>query len=195
VSKEDRAWALAATTDLAFRKAVIPKIAKLDIDNATLDDVVALFGEPAMYCWGNDTFQKGNLPRQYILSYPDHFDVYMRDGKIIELRYYNPGYIVRESLQVGSSLEDVLKVLGPPVETVEGKNNEFKDGVLYKDMNGWKGYCYYARADKGVRLFITDNKVAALHVTRSNYLEIVKSATTKPKIVDKTSAATQPTTE
>jgi len=134
-----------------------------------------------MYCWGDDAFQKGNLPRQYILSYPDRFDIFMRDGKIIELRYYNPGYIVQESLQVGSSLEDVLKVLGPPVETIEGKKNEFKDGILYKDIDGMKGNCYYGRVDKGVRLFIKDNKVVALYVTGSNYQQIVKSATTKPR--------------
>ena len=52
--------------------------------------------------------------------------------------------------------------------TVAGQPNEYKDGILYKDINGEKGYCYYGREDKNVRLFFWDYKVTAIYVTANN---------------------------
>ena len=40
-----------------------------------------------------------------------------------------------------------------PTETVTGQKNEFKDGVLYRDVDGQKGNDYYHRSDQKVRLF------------------------------------------
>ena len=38
-------------------------------------------------------------------------------------------------------------MLGPPKQTVTGKN-EYEDRVLYKDIDGRKGHCYYFLADQ-----------------------------------------------
>lgn len=38
------------------------KVDQLDIDTATLDDVIQIFGEPERYLWGNNTFTKDDLP-------------------------------------------------------------------------------------------------------------------------------------
>ncbi len=168
VSKKDQAWAKASTVDLNFRRLAIGKIPKLDINRATLKDVIQLFGKPAVYAWGNETFEENKLPDIYILGYPDHFDIFLNKGKIVELRYYNPGYKYK-SIEVGSSLEQVLEVLGPPTKTLTAQKNEFKDGILYKNVDGRTGYHYYARKDKGVRMFFTDNKVKALYVTSRNF--------------------------
>ena len=169
VSEDDRAWATAATDDPAFRQEVVGKLPKLDIDKATLQDVTDLFGEPRAYVWGSDTFKKEALPEHFILSYPDRFDIYMRGDHIVELRFYNPGYFLRDmEVQVGSALEDVVDLVGEPVETVMGKPNAWKDGVLYKDIDGRKGYCYYQRDDQNVRMFFADYKVNALYLTARN---------------------------
>jgi len=52
---------------------------------------------------------------------------------------------------------------------VQGENNKFEDGVLYKDIDGRKGHCYYARHDQDVRLWFLDYKIIAIYMTRSDY--------------------------
>jgi bla regulator protein BlaR1 len=155
-------------SDEQFRAAFPEKIQQLDIDTATLDKVIEIFGEPTQYVWGDKTFTKDSLPVNYILIYPDGFNVFMQGNSIVELRYFNPGYPVH-SVEVGSSLENVLEAVGQPAETVAGQPNGWKDGVLYKDIDGRKGFCYYHRADKSVRFFFLDYKVKALFETRSDY--------------------------
>ena len=127
------------------------KVAQLDIDTATLDDVIQIFGEPMKYSRGNKTFTKDNLPSTYIVDYPNGFRVVMSRGKISELRFEEPGaeYVFEGELRVGSLLDEVLEVIGQPTETVDGKAlpNIARDGVLYKDINGRRGYCYYSRRD------------------------------------------------
>lgn len=150
-------------------KELNAKIDQLDIDAATLDDVIRTLGEPIEYVWGDQKFTKDNLPSMYCVVYPHRFYVVMNGGKIEELRHHEPGYVFRGKLQVGSSLDDVLSVIGQPKETVEGKPNEWQDGVLYKDIDGRKGFCYYQRTDQKVRFFFADYKVSALYVTRSDY--------------------------
>ena len=154
-----------------FRRDFPEKIAKLNIDTANLDDVIRTFGQPIEYIWGNQSFDKKNLPRQYVVVYPYSFYVCIRGNQVIELRHEGPGtgYAFRDKLRVGSSLDEVLEVVGQPTKTVEGKKNWFEDGVLYKDIDGRKGYCYYGRADQNVRLFFSNYKVTALYVTRSDY--------------------------
>ncbi|MBA7480954.1 hypothetical protein ES707_16422 [subsurface metagenome] len=145
------------------------KVAKLDISTATLDDVVRIFGEPEKYLWGGKTFTKDNLPSTYILNYPNGFSVVMSRGQVSELRHTQSGYVFLGKLGVGSSLEKVLEVVGQPTETVVGQLCKYADGVLYKDIDGRKGYCYYGRRDQGARFFFYDYKVTALYVTRGDY--------------------------
>ncbi len=161
------------------------KVAQIDIGTATLDDVIRVFGEPEKYVWGNQTFTKDNLPSNYIAFYPGGFSVYMSGGQIRELRHTQPGYVFRGKLQVGSSLDEVLDAVGQPTQVVEGQPNEWKNDVLYKDIDGRKGYCYYGRADQGVRFFFGDYKVTALYVTRSDYQAGDVSPTDTKKIKPK----------
>lgn len=145
------------------------KVAQLDIDTATLDDVIRIFGEPTKYIWNRETFTKDNLPRIYIAQYPNEFSVVMDSGRVDELRFESPaaGYLFRKKIRVGSSLYEALKVMGQPKKTVVGQPNRFKDGVLYKDIDGNKGRCYYKPADQNVRVFLMNYMVTALYVTRS----------------------------
>lgn len=141
------------------------KVAQLDTATATLEDVIRIFGEPEKYFWGKETFTKDNLPSTYILDYPNGFSIVVSDGLVSELRHTKHGYVFRGELQVGSSLEEVLDVVGQPTETTIGQPCAYKDGVLYKDIDGKKGYCYYSRRDQRVRFFFMDYKVTALYVT------------------------------
>jgi hypothetical protein len=155
--------------DEEFTKQLPAKIKQLDIDTADLEEVKEIFGKPLKYVWGKKTFTEDNLPRQYILDYPSDFSVYMRGNKIIEIRHGDESsYIFRGKLRCGSTLDEVFEVLGHPEKIVKGKN-EYKNGVLYKDIDGRKGHCYYRRSDQNVRLWFSDYKIGAIYMTRSDY--------------------------
>jgi beta-lactamase regulating signal transducer with metallopeptidase domain len=134
--------------DLRFTREIAEKLAELDIDKATREDVITIFGKPLEYRWEQEVLKENDLPVRYVMCYPNRFEILVFADKVIEVRHHEPGYAFRDTLQVGSSLEEVLKVVGPPTTTIEGEPNAFKDGVLYKDIDGQKGYCYYARSDQ-----------------------------------------------
>lgn len=144
------------------------KVSQMDFNTANLDDVIRIFGEPEKYLWQRKTFTKDNLPSIYIAAYySNSLQIVMGGGKIIELRFerQDTGYVYQDKLKIGSPLDDAIEMLGKPTETVQGKPNKFKDSVLYRDIDGRKGYCYYSRADKNVRLFFGNYKVTALYLT------------------------------
>ncbi|MFC1677002.1 S8 family serine peptidase [Planctomycetota bacterium] len=147
------------------------KVAQLDIDRATVDDVIRIFGEPEKYFWGRETFTKDKLPRGYIAGYPNKFSVVIVAGRVSELRFESAktGYLFLDKIHVGSSLDEVLEVIGKSKETVVGASRRelTKDGVLYKDIDNRKGFCYYSRPDQGARFFFGNYKVSAIYVTRS----------------------------
>lgn len=138
-----------------------------DIENALFEDAVKAFGEPLAYRWGMEEFRKDNLPSQFIASYENGFRVVILNNQVIELRHEgNDGYIFEDSLKIGSTLDEALSVIGPPKETVTGKKIEGINNVLYKDIEGQTGFCYYAVRQKGIRVFFRDYRVIAIYLTR-----------------------------
>ncbi len=145
-------------------------IDQIDIDNDTPADIIKILGEPEKYMWDNQTFTKDNLPARYVMIYPIHLNVFVTNNYIVELRVEGPGdYIYGNALKFGSSLDEVIKTLGDPDETVTGKANKFKSNTLYKNIDGQDGYCYYAREDKNIRVWLRSNLVMAIYLTRSDY--------------------------
>ena len=155
------------------------KIAQLAKAGTEVGEVIRVLGEPKQYLWGNETFQKGNLPATYIMQYPGGVHIMVGDGQVRELRSEppGPGFAFHGRLRLGSSLDEVLQVVGPPTETVVGRKLEFQPGVLYKDIEGKKGDCYYARPEQHFRCFFTDNRVSALYLP---FGEEGDSSTAKP---------------
>jgi len=162
------AWA-SQPSDAEFARQLPAKIEQLDIDTADLEQVKEIFGKPAQYIWGKETFTEDDLPKQYILDYPSDFSIYMSENKIVELRHGDDSsYVFREKLRPGSTLDEVFEVIGYPKRIVQGENS-YKNGVLYKDIDGRKGHCYYGRYDQNVRLWFSDYKLVAIYMTRSDY--------------------------
>jgi beta-lactamase regulating signal transducer with metallopeptidase domain len=157
--------------DAGFASLLAERIARLDIDTAGPDEVRMLFGEPSRYVWGNQTFSADALPEtNYIMCYPCSFNVWLQKGRIMEIRHERGSqYAYRGTLRVGSTLQEALDLLGQPTETVAGQENEFKDGVLYRDIDGDTGHDYYHRSDQKVRVWFADDKVIAIYMTRSDY--------------------------
>jgi len=153
------------------RSDINKKIAQIDIDKATIEDVIRIFGEPIKYHWAGKSFTKDTLPSTYVAAYPDNFDIVFGNGKITELRFRGPkaGYVYQGKLKVGSSLDEVLEVVGQPTETVEGQTMPklAKDNVLYKNIGGRKGYCYYyySRKDHGVQFYFLNYNVTDMTLT------------------------------
>ena len=156
--------------DEEFTRKLPAKIRQLDIDTADLEQVKEIFGKPIRYIWGKETFTEGNLPKRYILYYPSSFRVFMSGNKIVEIRHESGfNYVFRNKLRFGSTLDEVFEVIGRPEKVVQGEENKFKNGVLYKDIDGREGHCYYGRYDQNVRLWFLDYKIIAIYMTRSDY--------------------------
>jgi tRNA A-37 threonylcarbamoyl transferase component Bud32 len=143
------------------------KIAQLSKSGTTVEEVIHLLGEPQQYRWGKEVFTKDSLPTGYLLQYPRGLQVLVNLGVVVELRSEEPGpgFTWQGKLRLGSTLDEVLQVLGPPSGTVAGKPLTFDPGVLYKDVDGDKGRCYYSRPDQHIRLFFRGYRVCALYLT------------------------------
>lgn len=156
--------------DPEFARLLQERVARLNIDSANADQVRAIFGAPLKYVWGDKTFTVDALPDYYIMSYPCGFSVFMTGDQIREIRHSrNSPYVYAGTLRIGSTMEEAIALLGEPTETVTGQKNEFKDGVLYRGVDGEEGAGYYHRSDQKVRLFFAGGKVIAIYMTRSDY--------------------------
>jgi hypothetical protein len=142
------------------------KIIQLSKPGTLVEEAIRLLGEPEAYCWGEQTFSRTNLPATYILRYPQGVEVMVSDGLVNELRSElpGPGFTWRGQLRLGSSLDEVLQALGPPSRTVVGQALDFAPDVLYKDIGGKPGRCYYSRPDQHIRLFFRGYRVCALYL-------------------------------
>ena len=63
------------------------KVAQINIDKATLDDVIRVFGEPQKYVWGEQTFTKDKLPEKYVAMYPAGLYIVFENNMLVELRF------------------------------------------------------------------------------------------------------------
>jgi hypothetical protein len=155
--------------DTEFAASLPTQILALDIDSADRNRVIELFGEPIRYIWGDKTFTADALPDNYIMSYPCGFSVWMRSNQIAELRHSGRSqYAYGGTLRIGSTLQEALDLLGQPDDVVVGKN-EYKDKVLYRNIDGDKGHCYYHRTDQNVRVWFANDKIVAIYMTRSDF--------------------------
>jgi len=131
------------------------RVAQLDVNSSTVEDVKLIFGKPLKYIWGRDEFAESELPSKYIAVYRRGMSVVIVNDHVHELRFEaeETGYLFKGKIHIGSSLDEVLDVLGQPKETVEGKPIGWKADVLYKDAEGKKGLCYYRSGQHNVRMF------------------------------------------
>jgi hypothetical protein len=142
------------------------RIAQLAKAGTRVEEAIRVLGEPKEYVWERERFAKDNLPATYILRYDKGVAVVISWGEVVELRSEGsgPGFSYRGQLRLGSSLDEMLKVVGSPSKTVTGQPLSFEKGVLYKDIDGEKGRAYYARPDKQIRCFFLKNRICALYI-------------------------------
>jgi subtilisin family serine protease len=155
-------------------KDINEKLAQIDINNATLEDVIKTFGSPKTYMWGDETFTKDNLPQTYVAFIERGFSVLIDNNMIGEIRFQcdeevedYTGYIYKDTVKIGSPMEDALEVLDTPEKVVSGEPCSYEEGVLYKDIDGVEGSGYYCLIKQGVRMFFDQGKVAAIYLMRT----------------------------
>jgi hypothetical protein len=86
----------ALPSDEEFDRRLPDMVARVDICNATLDDITRLFGEPAQYYIGTrgedrsgiQPVKRADVGRYaaYVMVYPADFSIFMMDGRIGERR-------------------------------------------------------------------------------------------------------------
>jgi RNA polymerase sigma factor (sigma-70 family) len=154
-------------------ESIDAKIVRLNKKGTTVEEAIQVLGEPQKYAMGTNAFAKDHLPQSYLLGYPRGIEVSIVREKVIELRSLKPGPgFTFRNLHVGSSLDEVLKEVGQPSKIVAGEtlawiSNPTKPdtsipGVLYKDLNGIKGFGYYRQPEQHLHFFFKDDKVIGL---------------------------------
>jgi hypothetical protein len=133
-----------------------------------VNDVVEILGEPESYFWYDREYTKDNLPEHYLMNYPEDLVIVMANNLIEEIRFHQAGFKIH-GLEVGLHLDETLAILGIPDSVVEGKKNSWDEGILFKDIEGQKGLCYYHSAIGEIkcRIFFTDYLISGLYFTRA----------------------------
>lgn len=162
----------------AAAETIDEKIERLSKPGTTVKDALHTLGEPEKYSLGTNTFKKNDLPSSYVMVYPKGVEVWADRGRVMQLRSLKPGpgFTHRGKLRLGSTLEEVLQEVGPPDKTIVGQPSKSilgqsltgDPGVLYQDLNGEKGFCYYWRPDQNVRFLFKGGKVIALLIDVAN---------------------------
>ena len=153
-------------------RATIPKdlvagIGQLDVGIATLQEVLARLGVPLSYVLANKDLDANDLPSQFAMIYPSDVQVIIVDDRVRRISIFRPGYLFRETIQVGTSMEEVFKVLGPPQRKVDGASyadvrriNE--DNILFDRLGGVAGNSLYRHKAEGVALRFRQGRVAQI---------------------------------
>ncbi len=150
-------------------KDVAARIDKLAVGSATRQDVIALFGEPLLYCQGKERFDASNLPSRFVMLYPGNVQVVISDDCVRSVTIVNPGYLFRSRIQVGDARENVFKVLEPPLKTMEVAGDfdirkVTKNPVFFQDAGGEAGNGYYRNEPEGVGLYFRQGKVMQIYL-------------------------------
>ena len=146
------------------------RIARLDIDRANHKDVIEQLGQPVSYVMGNNKLDPNNLPSRFAMLYPARVQVIVSADRVRALVFGLPGYLWRNKIEVGTPLQDVFTVLGPPGKTIENARGadigkaQLEDGSFYKDIDGVPGSSLYHVPSQGVSLYFTDNRVLQMTV-------------------------------
>lgn len=159
-------------------ESIDQKIARLSRPGTTARDVIRVLGEPEKYGAGQKIFFRDHLPASYQMVYTNAIQVWIMNGKVKELEALRPGpaFSFHGRLRLGSTLDEVLQEVGPPSDTITGQAASSVlgqslggyAGVLYQNLDGTSGYCYYWRPDQNVRFIFRNNTVVALLLDVNN---------------------------
>ena len=148
-------------------KELAARIDTLEIGSTTRQDVIARLGQPVSYVLGREHFDADNLPSRFVMIYPGNVQVIVSDDRVLRITILTPGYLFREAIQVGTSVETVFKVLGPPRKTFDNAdysdiNRVTEDNILFDRIDGVAGNSLYRNKAEGVALYFREGRVVQI---------------------------------
>ena len=162
---DERVFLVEPTPDMTeeFMKNINAKLASLDINTSSADDVIAVLGEPWAYRLRGEGLREDNLPEAYSMSYPGGFVVSIHLNQVTQWGLQQipgdetPGYVFSDSIQIGTTLEDVFAKLGSPTKVVEGFGGQGNRPAMHEDNTGYadmniderKGFCFSRHDSNG----------------------------------------------
>lgn len=153
--------------ETATPEELAARIDRLNIGSATQQDVVAELGEPVSYALGAEKLDVNDLPGRYAMIYPGGVHAVVIDDRLQRISISRPGYLYRGAIQVGTSMEEAFKVLGPPRKTIEGVayseiHGITEDNILLDRVNGVAGNALYRNEAEGLALYFRGGTVAQI---------------------------------
>ena len=100
----------------AFRAAFHDEEAFSLIDSATVKDILKRFGEPISIKDPIRIYTRLKLPTDtiYKMEYPSGVEFWMQGEKIFRIVFTKPDHFFHGKIQIGSSKDEALKIVGPP---------------------------------------------------------------------------------
>ena len=116
------------------------------------------------YVLGTEHLDANDLPSRFAMIYPGNVQVIVSDDRVLRITLFTPGYLFRDAIQVGASMEEVFEVLGPPRKTIDGAaysdiRGVTEDKVIFDQLNGVAGDGLYRNRAEGVTLYFRKGRV------------------------------------
>ncbi len=140
---------------------IIRELDNIKCNKATSKNIIDLYDKPTKVILCSD---RNNIHVNYM--YGELFLYFGNQDKLIEKRFLI-GFGITEikfayqgKIKLGSTLDEVLNYFGNPKTIIDGKPNDFQDDILYKNIDGKKGYNYICYKSKGIRIFFYEDKIS-----------------------------------
>ena len=136
-------------------------VEKVRAEGSTREAVLKVFGKPYRYSAGGKKFDENDLPRGYFMWYRAPYILFaVADDRVGEIHILNRGYVLENGLRVGSSLEDVVTVLGRKPEEVSGQRaSRGRPNVLFREPQGTPGTALMHLAEEPVLLMFRNDVI------------------------------------
>ena len=123
--------------------------------------MLKVFGKPYRYSAGGKKFDENDLPRGYFMWYRAPYILFaVANDRVGEIRVLNRGYVLKNGLRVGASLEDVAAALGRKPEEVGGQRaSRNRPNVLFREPYGTPDTARMYLADDPVLLLFRNDIV------------------------------------
>lgn len=139
-------------------------IEKVRAEGDTREAVLKVFGKPYRYSANGEKFDENDLPRGYFMWYRVPYILFaVASNRVGEVRILNRGYVLKNGLRVGSSLEDVATVLGRTPEEVSGQRaSRGRPNVLFREPYGTPGTAHMYLANEPVLVLFRNDVISQI---------------------------------
>jgi prepilin-type processing-associated H-X9-DG protein len=97
------------------------------LETGTVSGLLERFGEPARlrpadHMYDRYVYTRLFLPVLFCMEYPSGIVFHIYDGNLVQIDFKAPGHFFKETLQVGSTMDEAVSIVGPPKSIVNCGN-------------------------------------------------------------------------